>query len=45
MRLASLGPVRALVEKLSTLMEPEALDLDEVLRLPLEIIGVHLAVG
>ena len=45
MRLANLGPVRALVGKVTKLLEFEALDLSKVHRLPLAIIGVHFAAG
>ena len=45
MRLVGLGPVRALVGEVAKLMEPKALDLAEVSRILLSIIGVRLAVG
>ena len=43
--LAGLGPVRSLVGKVAKFMSLEALDLAEVLRIPLAIVGVHIAVG
>ena len=45
MRLVGLGPVRKLVGEVAKLMEPKALDLAEVSRILLSIIGVRLAVG
>ena len=44
MRIADLGPVRALVGKVAKFMAPESLDLAEVPRLLLAIIGVCLAI-
>ena len=43
--LANLGPIRALVGKVAKLLAPKALELVELLRLPLAIIGVHFAIG
>ena len=43
MRLADLGPVRSFVDKVTTLLAFEALDLAKVHRLPLAIVGVRFA--
>ena len=45
MRLAGPVPIRALVGKAAKLLSPEALDLAEVLRLPMSIVGVCLNFG
>ena len=45
MCLAGLSPVRALVGKVAKFLTPEALDLSEVPRIPLAIIGVNFSVG
>ena len=45
MCLSDHDPVRALVGEVAKLLAPKALDLDEVPRLPLDIIGVHFAIG
>ena len=45
MRLADIGPVRALVGKITKLFSFEALDLAKVPRLPLSIDGMHIAAG
>ena len=45
MRLTGLGAVRDLVGEVAKLLAPEGLELDEVLRLLLSIIGVRLSFG
>ena len=42
---AGIGPVSALVGEVAKLLAPEGLELDEVLRLLLSIIGVRLSFG
>ena len=45
MCLAQIGPVRELVGEVTKLLAPEVLDLSEVPRKHLAIIGVHFSVG
>ena len=44
-RLSGLGPIRALVGQVAKIMSPEALDLSEVLKIPMAIIVVRITVG
>ena len=45
MCLSDLGPIRALVGKMAKFLASEALELAEVSRLPMAIIGVCFAIG
>ena len=45
MCIASIGPVRVLVGEVAKLIAPEALELAEVPRITMTIVGVRLAVG